>query len=195
MSYTKTYHIDALSCHDCANHVIEKLVNLSFVLEVHVDFDKSNITLTTTKEISDKDAYNIIDDILADNHCHEHNYGHFHHIIQEEFNLDVDCDHCARKVEEKLNDNQNIIDAKVSFENKKLIIKHLNNVEIYDIVSKTVSSVEHEDEDHDHHEHHDHDHECCDHHHDHHHIGCSCCEDEEEHEMNLFEKIILIIGV
>ena len=214
MSYTKTYHVEALSCHDCANHVIERLVKLSFIEEVHVDFDKSDITLTTKKEISDEQALDIINDILVDHHCEEHTFGHLHNIMTEVFGLDVGCSKCAKEVEDELKKEKDIIDAEVSYEKKKVIIKHLNNVEIYDIVSKTVSRVEddasiyeegeyhkdvakchHHDEEHECEHHHHHDEECDLGHDHHHHIGCSCCEDEDEHDATILEKIIFILGV
>ena len=202
MRFVKTYNIPALSCHDCANHVIEKLVKLSFIEEVHIDFDNSNITLTCTKELTDEQALDVINDILVDHHCEEHDYGHLHHIVTEEFGLDVGCSTCAKNVETALNNEKEIIDAKVNFEKKKVIIKHLNNVEIYDIVSKTVSKVEDDAVIYDINEkhidkatcHHERDHHCHDHDHDHHHIGCECCE-EDERELSLFEKIIFILGV
>ena len=134
MSYTKTDHVEALSCHDCANHVIEKLLHFSFIEEVHIDFDNQNITLTCTKELTDTQALDIINDILVDNHCEEHNYGHLHNIVTEEFGLDVGCSTCAQDVQNELNKQKDIIDAEVNYEKKKVIIKHLNNVEIYDIV-------------------------------------------------------------
>ena len=216
MKFVKTYNIPALSCHDCANHVIENLVKFSFIEEVHIDFDNSNITLTCNKEISDEQALDIINDILVDHHCKDHSFGHLHHVMTEVFGIDVGCDICAKEVEEELNKEKDIIDAEVNYEKKKVIIKHLNNVEIYDIVSKTVSHVEHDASiydvntvhedtakcEHNHHEHHHHDHdhdECgCDHHEGHHHhIGCDCCgdDDEEERELTIYEKIIFVIGV
>ena len=142
MKFVKTYNIPALSCHDCANHVIENLVKFSFIEEVHIDFDNSNITLTCNKEITDEQALDIINDILVDHHCKEHSFGHLHNVMTEVFGLDVGCDICAKEVEEELNKQKDIIDAEVNYEKKKVIIKHLNNVEIYDIVSKTVTHVE-----------------------------------------------------
>ena len=133
MKFVKTYNVPALSCHDCANHVIENLVKFSFIEEVHIDFDNSNITLTCSKEISDEQALDIINDILVDHHCEDHSFGHLHHVMTEVFGLDIGCDVCAKEVEKELNKEKDIIDAEVNYEKKKVIIKHLNNVEIYDI--------------------------------------------------------------
>ena len=217
MKFVRTYNIPALSCHDCANHVIENLVKFSFIEEVHIDFDNSNITLTCNKEITDEQALDIINDILAIHHCKEHSFGHLRNVMTEEFGIDVGCDICAKEVEKELNKEKDIIDAEVNYEKKKVIIKHLNNVEIYDIVSRTVTRVEkdatiydinskHQDTAHcdhkkeEHHHDHDHHHDECSCHHDHeghhHHIGCECCEDDEdEREKTIFEKILFIIGV
>ena len=203
MSFTKTYHVEALSCHDCANHVIERLIKLSFIIEVHVNFDTSDITLTTKKEISDEQALDIINDILVDHHCEEHTFGHIHNIMTEEFGLDVGCSICAEEMEQELNKEKDIIDAKVNYEKKKVIIKHLNNVEIYDIVSKTISRVEddasiyeegkyHKDVAKCHHHHHHEEYECHDHHEEHHHEECeyhnhhdSCACGHEHHHHHI----------
>lgn len=197
MKYIGKYHVEALSCPDCANHIIENLEKFNFITEVHIDYDSKEITIIGEKELSDQQAQKIIDDILVDNHCKDHNYGHLHSIVTEEFGIDIGCDVCAQEVEDELNKEKDIIDAKVNYATKKIIIKHLNNVEIYDVVSKTVSKVEEDASVYDTHESHVDVASCCHHHH--HHDGCGCGHDhmhEDEHEkLNIFEKIVLIIGV
>ena len=220
MKYIKTCHLDALSCHDCANEVIDNLIKFDFIKEVHIDYDKGDITIHSVKELTDEQALDIIKNILEVNHCKDHdnhNYGHLHHIVTEEFGLDVGCADCAKDVQTELNKNTDIIDAKVSYANKKVVIKHLDNVEIYDILEKTVSGVEDDasvygiNEVHEqkavchnkHHHHHENQHNedvCECHHHDHdhseghHHIGCDCHEEEED-EKTLFGNILFILGV
>ena len=125
MIYVKTCHIEALSCHDCASEVIDNLIKFDFVKEVHIDYDKCDITLHTTKDITTNQAIDIINNILEVNHCKDHsnyNYGHLHHIVTEEFGIDIGCEHCAKDVQNELNKNKDIIDAKVSYENKKVVI-------------------------------------------------------------------------
>lgn len=56
----------------------------------------------------------------------------------------IDCPNCALKVERALNKCDNIIDAKVNFINKKIIITHQNNVEVYETVCKETKKIESE---------------------------------------------------
>lgn len=56
----------------------------------------------------------------------------------------IDCPNCALKVERALNKCDNIIDAKVNFINKKIIITHQNNVEVFETVCKETKKIESE---------------------------------------------------
>lgn len=142
MTYKNTYHVEELSCPDCAMHIVESLEKLDYVDEVYINYDKKDITLIGEKLFSEEQVQQVIKYILADNHCEVHNYSHLHNIVTEEFNFkDIDCPNCASKVERALNKDKNIIDAQVNFINKKIIIRHLNNVEVYDIVSKICNRV------------------------------------------------------
>ena len=64
--------------------------------------------------------------------------------IDEYMFENIDCPNCALKVERALNKCNDIIDAKVNFVNKKIIITHRNNVEVYETVCKEVKKIESE---------------------------------------------------
>ena len=198
------YKVENLHCPNCANEIIEKLEQINYINEVYIDYDNKEITIVGEKTLTQEQVNKVIEDIISDNHQEKPSFGHFHNMVTEEFNFaDIDCPNCASKVERALNKEEDIIDARVNFINKKIIIRHLNNVEIYDIVSKIVSRVEHsakvykkEDEHHNHHNHneghehhheHHHQHSCgCSHndghHHEHHHEhSCGCSHNDEQH--------------
>lgn len=210
MSYKKTYYVEELTCPNCAMHVVEDLEKLDYINEVHIDYDKKEITIIGEKKLTEEQVNEVIHYILENDHCEKHTYEHLHHIVTEEFSfVDIDCPNCAAKVERALNKDDNIIEAQVNFMNKKIIIKHLNNVEIYDVVSKIVRKIEgdatvfkNDEEEHEEHEHH-HDHDCCcgEHHeqelhYDHEH-RC-CCGEHHNHKPHknkeTISKILLIVG-
>lgn len=204
MSFKNTYHVEELNCPNCAMHVVEDLEKLDYIKEVHIDYDKKEITIIGEKKLSEEQVNEVIHYILENDHCEKHTYDHLHHIVTEEFSfVDIDCPNCAAKVERALNKDNDIIEAQVNFMNKKIIIKHLNNVEIYDVVSKIVRKIEgdavvfkNEDE----HQEHDHEHNdtcSCEHHHHHdHHDGCCCGHSHKKHKSSkIISKILLIAGI
>lgn len=139
----KTYHVEALGCSDCAMEIVEKLEKLNYFQEVHINYDTKDITIVSKNDLSQSQVDMMVESIVSNNHCHNHQFLNLQNTITEEFNFtDIDCPNCAAKVERALNKNEQIIDAKVNFMNKKIIITHLNNVEVYAIVSKIVSTVE-----------------------------------------------------
>lgn len=88
-----------------------------------------------------------------DHHEHEEHEEHEHetsHIVDANTKVDeymfenIDCPNCALKVERALNKCNDIIDAKVNFVNKKIIITHRNNIEVYETVCKEVKKIESE---------------------------------------------------
>lgn len=197
MSIKKKYKVNDLHCPDCANVIIENLEKINYIDEVYIDYDKKEITLVGQKALSKEQVDKVIADIITDNHIShggEKSLHHLHNIVTEEFNFeDIDCPNCASKVERALNKDADIIDARVNFINKKIIIKHLNNVEIYEVVSKIVSKVEsgakvfkeHKEEHHDdcHSDHHCDSHVCC------------CGHDHYHHKNKKVYKILLTIGI
>lgn len=189
MIYKKTYHVEELHCPNCAMHVVEDLEKLDYINEVHIDYDKKDITIIGNKNLSQEQVKEVIKYILENDHCEKHSYEHLHHIVTEEFAFeDIDCPNCAAKVERELNKDSDIIEAQVNFMNKKIIIKHLNNVEIYDVVSKIVRRIENDATVYKNkNENHGHDVDCCCDH-DHKHI--------KEHKHNkLYRKAFFIIGI
>lgn len=207
MSYKNTYHVEELNCPNCAMHVVEDLEKLDYINEVHIDYDKKEITIIGEKKLSEEQVNEVIHYILENDHCNEHSYEHLHHIVTEEFSfVDIDCPNCAAKVERALNKDSDIIEAQVNFMNKKIIIKHLNNVEIYDVVSKIVRKIEGDAVvfKNDGEEHNEHDHDGCSCNHEHHHghmhhhdhDGCCCGGHSHKHKSSkTISKIFLIVGV
>ena len=193
--FKQTYHFEELKCHDCALEIVEKVENIECIKNVYIDYDNNDIAIESEKLITKDEIEKIVNEIVRTDHelKHLHIFRNLQDIITEEFIIDdIDCPNCAAKVEQELNKNEDIIDARVSFLNKKVIIKHRNNVEIYNIASKIVDYTEpgakliKEDDEHHHeeeHEHHHHD-ECeCHHEHHHDHDECEC--EHEEHNVEL----------
>ena len=142
---------------------------IDFIEEVHINYNTKQVEIISEKELTDSEVSLVINTVLSLSHCHKHTEAEE---ITEEFNFEnIDCPNCAMKVEDALNKQDDIIDAKVSFMNKKIIIKHKDNVEVFETVSKVLSDIETEAYLVDEHHHHSHDHhECsCNHHHHHHH--------------------------
>lgn len=194
MSIRSTYHFENLQCHVCAEHIIETIEHNDDVTDVIVDYDKNNITVIGKRKFSYKEIEKVIDEVIKKEH------GEHHHdneslkslggIVTEEYLFeDIDCPNCAAKVERALNKNKDIIDARVNFITKKIIIKHNDNCQVYNIVTKIVKSVEtdakvykiedHEDED------------ICEVH------GCGCHHHHHLHKSNKKEvkAVITILGI
>ena len=214
MSIKKHLHVNELDCPKCAEIIIENLEAFDFIQEVNINYDTKDIIITSSEELNDEETQMILKACLLEGHCADHSFNHLQDVVTEEYHFeDIDCANCAAKVERALNKDEDIINAKVNFINKKIIITHMNNVEVYDVVSKIVGRVEHgatiskidEDNDHDHeHGHHEHHH-----HHHHHECGCDECSVEHDHgheheELNIIKNkklkkvirlVLLIIGV
>ncbi|MBO4622722.1 MAG: cadmium-translocating P-type ATPase [Bacilli bacterium] len=213
MSIKKHLHVNELDCPKCAEIIIESLEAFDFIQEVNINYDTKDIIITSNEELTEEQTQMVLKACLLEGHCADHEFNHLQDVVTEEYHFeDIDCANCAAKVERALNKDEDILNAKVNFINKKIIITHMNNVEVYDVVSKIVGRVEHgatiskieEDNDHDHgHDHHEH------HHHHHHHHECECdkCSidhDHEHEELNIIKNkklkkiirlILLIIGV
>ena len=209
MSIKKHLHVNELDCPKCAEIIIENLEAFDFIQEVNINYDTKDIIITSSEELNDEETQMILKACLLEGHCADHSFNHLQDVVTEEYHFeDIDCANCAAKVERALNKDEDIINAKVNFINKKIIITHMNNVEVYDVVSKIVGRVEHgatiskidEDNDHGHgHEHHHHHHEC----------DCDECSVEHDHgheheELNIIKNkklkkairlVLLIIGV
>ena len=212
MSIKKHLHVNELDCPKCAEIIIENLEAFDFIQEVNINYDTKDIIITSNEELNEEETQMILKACLLEGHCADHSFNHLQDVVTEEYHFeDIDCANCAAKVERALNKDEDIINAKVNFINKKIIITHMNNVEVYDVVSKIVGRVEHgatiskiDGDD-------DHDHEHChhEHHHHHHHHECECDEcsidhDHEHDELNIIKNkklkkiirlILLIIGV
>ncbi len=127
----------------------------------------------------------------------------------------IDCAACAAKIETLLNKDENIIQARVNFISKKIILSYYEGIDIVSLaenisrkieVDAIVSTTPLVEEEH----HHHHDHECeCEHHQPesekhHHDYECECGhhqhQSEEHHQKhskstNKDSKLLLIFGV
>lgn len=201
MPIKKHLHVEELECPKCAEIIIENLEGLDFIQEININYDTKDIVITSKDELDDGQTHLVLEACLLNGHCEEHPFNHLQDVVTEEYSFeDIDCANCAAKVERALNKDENIINAKVNFINKKIIITHMNNVEVYDVVSKIVGHVEHGatiskigEEEH-HHAHHHH----------HHHYDCDECHHHEHEEIDIIKDkrirktariILLIIGV
>lgn len=164
----KIYELEELSCPNCADILAKNLQKIDFIEEVHINYNTKQVEIISEKELTDSEVSLVINTVLSLSHCHKHTEALE---ITEEFNFEnIDCPNCAMKVEDALNKQDDIIDAKVSFMNKKIIIKHKDNVEVFETVSRVLSDIETDAYLVGEHHHHDHDHhECSCHHHHHHH--------------------------
>ncbi len=187
----KIYELEELSCPHCASVLASNLQKINFINEVHINYNTKQIEIISDKELTDSEVSLVINAVISLSKCKTHEEAMD---IVEEFNFEnIDCPNCALKVEEALNKEEDIIDAKVSFMNKKIIIKHKDNVEIFETVNRVLGKVEGDAFIHNHgcdpkncncghehhHEHHDHDH-AHEHHHHKHHKNCHC----HHHENN-----------
>lgn len=167
----KIYELEELTCPHCASALANNLQKLDFIQEVHINYNTKQVEIISEKELLDSEVALVINTVVSLSHCKKHEPSEE---ITEEFNFEnIDCPNCALKVEEALNKEESIIDAKVSFMNKKIIIKHKDNVEVFETVNRVLSTVEsdayitsdYHQECHDghcEHHHHKHDHCCSD---------------------------------
>lgn len=203
MKIKSTFYFEDLHCHECAEHIIDIIEHNDDVSDVIVDFDKKNITVIGDRKFSYEEVSKIIDYVRNSEHIeHNHDSGHekilksLGGIVTEEYSFeDIDCPNCAAKVERALNKNKDILDARVNFITKKIIIKHNDNCQVYNIVTKIVKSVESDakvfkiNDEHNEHEEHD---DCCEH-------GCHCHGHHHHHHdhnegKNSVKVIITFLG-
>lgn len=118
----------------------------------------------------------------------------------------IDCPNCAGKIEDLLNKNEFIIEARINFLSKKIIVTYLGEVNIIDLITVISRKIEPDakvfKELKDHHEHDScHDSDCHHHEHDCHH---ECCHDSDchhhdtncDHKHNKNNKFLrMIIGI
>ena len=170
------YELEELSCPSCASVLANNLQKIAFINEVHINYNTKQVEIISDKELTDSEVALVINTVVSLSRCKNHEEALE---VVEEFNFEnIDCPNCALKVEEALNKEEDIIDAKVSFMNKKIIIKHKDNIEVYETVNQVLKKVEGDafihTHDCDHHDctcgtdHHNHDHKH------HHHKNCHC---------------------
>ena len=184
----KIYELEELTCPHCASVLANNLQKINFINEVRINYNTKQVEIISDKELTDSEVSLVINAVVSLSKCKSHEEAME---IVEEFNFEnIDCPHCALKVEEALNKEEDILDAKVSFMNKKIIIKHKDNVEVFETVNRVLGRVEgdayitsdlnHSDANHHHHD----SHACsCGHdHHEHHHHDCECGHEHHHHK-------------
>lgn len=192
----KIYELEELTCPNCASVIASNLQKIDFIEEVHINYNTKQVEIISAKELTDSEVSLVIDTVVTLSRCRTHEEALE---ITEEFNFEnIDCPNCALKVEEALNKEESIIDAKVSFMNKKIIIKHKDNIEVFETVNQVLKNVEGDAFIHNHdcdlhfcncgsdHHHHHHDH-----HHHHHHKHCHC-HDHEENKLAFLDNVYKI---
>ena len=143
--FKQTYHFDELVCHDCAMEIVEKIESYDFIKNVYIDYDANNITIESERVITKEEVEKVVKQIVKQDHESKHMalFNNLQNIVTDEYMFeDIDCPSCALKVEDALKKDERIYDAKVNYLSKKVIIKHLNNIEIYNIASKIVAVSE-----------------------------------------------------
>lgn len=188
MNYKKKYNIEGVNCEICSKEIINKISETEHVLQVLIDLDINELTIVSSEPLDDNKVHKVVEEVLKTKK-HDLHFDRFSNIITEEYTFDdIDCPNCAAKLERILNNQKDIVDAQVNFITKKIFIKHHNNVEVYNLVTKVVKSVslnakvKKQCDCCDHDEHHKHHHEHRKHRHDHHHEhGCKCEHDNKHH--------------
>lgn len=137
MALVKRYKINNNSCEECIDHLLDEVSSLEGVLDVKVSIDKNEIIVKSYKKIDEGKINEIINNQNNYHKAHESN------LIEEEFLFDeIDCPNCAAKIEDKLNKEEKIAKATISFLNKKVIIVHSKDDEILPLINKIAKSVE-----------------------------------------------------
>lgn len=135
-----SYYIESINCPDCANCLVKNLHQIEYIKEEDINYDTKMVTIEGITDLTEKQIDLVLDTVARLSHCQKHQKSE---VITEEFGFEnIDCQNCALKVERALNKNVQIIDAKVNFITKKIIITHSNNVSIYETVCDITRHVE-----------------------------------------------------
>lgn len=135
-----SYKLENLRCKSCASLLARNLSSIDYIISADVNFDTKIVKFETNRNLTNEEINLVINTIYSLSLCNSHKQGTK---LIEEFTFDnVDCPNCALKIENALKKNINIIDAKINFFSKKIIITHLDNVEVFDSIQEIGRTVE-----------------------------------------------------
>lgn len=160
-----TIKLKELKCPACTKSLAHNLQKIEYIKEVNINYDRKEITIEGNRDLTEAEIKMILDTVVSISHCPFHNKirkltrkkfqvvknksGQIithdldeQSIIEEYCFENIDCPNCALKVEHALNKIDGVIDAKVNFINKKIIITHLANVSVYESVCAETKRIE-----------------------------------------------------
>lgn len=154
----KTYTLKELKCPECSKILALNLEKIDYIKEVNINYDRKELTIEARRDLTENEIKLILDTIINLSHCAKHNhlkltrkfnYAHVKYKFVEQLKItdeytfeNIDCPNCALKVERALNKLKGVINAKVNFVNKKIIITHEANVSVYESVCTEVKRIE-----------------------------------------------------
>ena len=167
MSTTRKYTLEGLDCANCAMKIEEAIAKLNGVENVSIVFATKTLSLksildehelfNTIKKTIDsvEDGVTLIEKTKShhehhhddDEHCgcgHEHHEHNHSHGKTRKYTLqDLDCAHCAMKIEEAIAGLDGVDNVIVTFATKTLALEsNLEEKELFDTLQKTIDSVE-----------------------------------------------------
>lgn len=165
---TKTFELKELKCPACSKALAENLAKIEYIKEININYDRKEITIEGRRDLTENEIKMILDTVIDLSHCPEHNHIRrklrrnkiepnsrcifINHVdddnsdnVTDEYMFDnIDCPNCALKVERALNKIEGVVEAKVNFVNKKIIITHHSNVSVYETVCRETKKIESE---------------------------------------------------
>lgn len=163
----KTIKLKELKCPACTKSLAKNLQRINYIKEVNINYDRKEITIEGCRDLTEEEINLILNIVIKISHCPYHgkikkltrkkfevvknkngqiiSYPEVVDSIIDEYRFEnIDCPNCALKVERALNKIEGVIDAKVNFINKKIIITHHSNVAVYELVCKETKRIESE---------------------------------------------------
>ena len=145
--------LKGLDCANCANKIEEKVNNLDEVKEALMNFSLGKITVILTEEVDKEEIISKIKKIVNDLEpdvivSEEKKASKSSAILKKEIKLNLkglDCANCANKIEEKVNNLDQVKEALMNFSLGRLTIKPAEGVEkaqLIDTVTKIVNDLE-----------------------------------------------------
>ncbi len=168
------YHIHDLDCANCAQKVENMLNKRDDVKECTINFASGLMFVESENEIDIHELEVAIQKIepevtltMNDEHAHhshehhhEHHHHNHHHFTYEIHNLD--CANCAQKVEDMLNNRDDIDECTINFASGLMFVGAKEEIDIHDL-EKAIQELEPEvtltQKEKHHHEHHHHNHQ------------------------------------
>lgn len=158
-----TIKLKELKCPACTKSLAENLKKIDYIKQININYDLKEITIEGNRDLNEEEIKMILDTVVKLSHCPYHkkikkltrkqfkiakvnnksfDQSNVDQIIEEYCFENIDCPNCALKVERALNKIEGVIDAKVNFINKKIIITHRLNVSVYESVCAETKRIE-----------------------------------------------------